>query len=87
MNYKELLAVEEIDRDEMTNVVGGGVVEGNAQPRNCWGAVQVATAQPGGQAHDPGVLETEQLLGVTSIGRLIKAVGGNQVIKEFYCPC
>lgn len=87
MRYKDLTAVGHMDREEMSNGAGGGVVEGKAQPRNCWGAANVAAAQPRGQAHDPELLEGQEVLGVTNIGQQIQAVGGLQIWKEQTCGC
>jgi len=87
MKYTDLLAIEAIDRDEMTSVVGGGVVEGNAQPHNCFGAFNVETAQPGGQANNPETVAFLEASGIPNLGQLIKAIGGNQVIKDLVCPC
>ena len=87
MKYAEITAVKDMDRDEMTKVLGGNVVEGNAQPHNCFGAFNVEAAQPGGQANNPETVAFLESSGIPNLGQLIKAIGGNQVIKDLVCPC
>jgi len=84
MKFRDLTAVYEIDAEEMATAMGGGVVVGKAQPQGCWGAVNVATAQPGGQANNLGIKDLEVMQHVTNLGQLIKSFGGNVAIKPLF---
>ena len=64
MKYTDLTAVEDIDRDEMTKVVGG----------ESWGEFNRGSIQDAGtgRAHLPAVLAYEEANDVRNIGQVIQ---------------
>ena len=68
MKYTDLTATEDIDRDEMSRIVGGG--------DNSFGQFNSARILLNGEgrAHLPGVLALEEQNGVTSLGQVIQVL-------------
>ena len=79
MKYRDLIAVGELDREEMSKVVGG----------ISWGQLIHGAVQGVGRAHEAGAIEGEEFFQVKNLGQLTQAVAeltgypGNNGPKKF----